>query len=75
MDHVKYFFAIVLFRQKLPLLSHLFAVVKHSKLFRKLKNQIIYLIMGTEYSRNSKKEKKKETEREKVVNIFKNHLN
>ena len=31
--------------------------------------------MGTEYSRNSKKEKKKETEGEKVVNIFKNHLN
>ena len=64
MDHVKYFFAIVLFRQKLQLLSHLFAVVKHSKLFRKLKNQIIYLIMGTEYSRNSKKEKKKK-QREK----------
>ena len=64
MDHVKYFLAIVLFRQKLPLLSHLFAVVKHSKLFRKLKNQIIYLIMGTEYSRNSKKEKKKK-QREK----------
>ena len=38
LDHVKYFFAIVLFWQKLPLLSHQLAVLKHLELFRKLKN-------------------------------------
>ena len=39
LDHVKYFFAIVLFRQKLPLMSHELAALKRLKLFRKLKNR------------------------------------
>ena len=44
LDHVKYFFAIVLSRQKLPLLR---------------KTEITHLIMQTEYGRNSKKKIKK----------------
>ena len=77
LNHVKYFFAIVLFREKLPLLSHQLVLLKHLKLFRKLQNRnntfhIAYWIRQKLEKKNNKKIK---PEGKNGVNVFKNYLN